>query len=73
MTYVTIQGDTWDSISFKLFSSSNYIPTLINLNQQHMHVYIFSAGVKLLVPNEIVNSSLDLPPWKRGDENETNL
>lgn len=72
-TYVTVQGDTWDSISSKLFGSSNYIPALINPNQKHMHVFIFSTGVELLVPDEIVNSSMDLPPWKRGVENETNL
>ena len=65
-TYVTVQGDMWDSISFKLFGSGKHIAALIQANPTHKSVFIFSAGVTLAVPDvDISTVSSNTPPWKR--------
>ncbi|MDQ0114354.1 tail protein X [Paenibacillus harenae] len=65
MTYTTIQGDTWDAISFKLYGTALMMPKLIAANPQHASTVIFSAGVLLAAPETPAATSADLPPWKR--------
>lgn len=66
MTYTTIQGDKWDSISYKLYGSTRFINVLINANPHHRKVYIFSAGITLDIPEvETKVTHDDLPPWKK--------
>ncbi|MGO4369617.1 tail protein X [Paenibacillus sp. MCAF20] len=65
MTYTTIQGDTWDVISFKLYGSSLMMPQLIASNQPYAKSVVFSSGVSLAVPDAPAVTSADLPPWKR--------
>lgn len=68
--YQTIDGDTWDLISYKLFGSEFFIHELISLNLQYRDYVIFPSGVKLYVPNiskQDTSKSIkeSLPPWKR--------
>ncbi|KEQ22305.1 tail protein X [Paenibacillus tyrfis] len=63
--YVTIQGDTWDVISFKLFGSDSQMSTLMELNPKHIRTVFFSAGIRLTVPTIPPKPAADLPPWKR--------
>jgi phage tail protein X len=64
--YVTVQGDMWDSISYKLYGNSKHLPALIQANLAHKNTFIFPAGVELTVP-EVDSSSVSssVPPWKR--------
>jgi phage tail protein X len=66
MTYTTTQGDTWDGISFKLYGSERFVTSLIEANPDHMQTAIFSGGVKLSVPDQEIEQSTTLPPWKVG-------
>lgn len=66
MKYSTIQGDMWDSISYKLFGTEQHMSKLMELNPRHNRTVIFSAGVKLHVPVIATQTATDLPPWKRG-------
>lgn len=65
-TYSTIQGDMWDSIAHKELGDVKYTDALMRANTKHINTYIFSAGVKLVIPdiNETVTAS-SLPPWKK--------
>ena len=64
--YVTVQGDMWDSIAYKVLGSVNYTDALINANLEHRKVYVFSAGVELNIPEvEDVATGNNLPPWKQ--------
>jgi phage tail protein X len=64
--YVTVQGDMWDSISYKLYGSSKHVPALIRANLTHKAIFIFPAGVELTIPNVDSSSvSASVPPWKR--------
>ena len=67
-TYTTVQGDTFDSIAFKLFGNEKYIKELMEVNTDHLTTIIFSSGEVLNVPEINVEyniSSDNLPPWRR--------
>lgn len=65
-TYITVQGDMWDSIAHSQLGSVKYTDALMNANTQYRKVYIFSAGVKLVIPDVETTSTIDtLPPWKQ--------
>jgi len=63
--YSTISGDMWDLIAFKTMGSEYHKDKLMNANRRHRAVYIFSAGVELVVPDVPVVSGAGLPPWRR--------
>lgn len=65
--YVTVQGDTWDLIAYKVYGSEKYMTSLIEANLQYREVVFFSAGIRLAVPSIETPVSTELPPWKRGN------
>lgn len=64
-TYTTIQGDMWDSISFRVLGSEYYMSDLIEANPEHRETVIFSANVVLVIPEISTPTSQSLPPWKQ--------
>ncbi len=66
-TYITIQGDMWDGIAFRVLGSEYYMSELIDANPEHRETVIFSANVVLTIPEIVIPVSQNLPPWKRGD------
>ena len=48
--YRTIQGDTWDLISFKIWGTEKYHEELQEANREHYNTVFFSANVVLKVP-----------------------
>lgn len=65
-TYTTVQGDMWDSIAHEQLGDSKYTDALINANANYRKVYIFSAGIKLTIPDiNTVLTAEDMPPWKK--------
>ena len=69
-TYITIQGDTWDVISFKVYGNEQHMDVLIQANSQHIQTVIFPANVSLTVPTLDIPVTTQLPPWKRGGASE---
>lgn len=69
MTYTTIAGDMWDSISYKVYGTDAYTDKLIANNPEYLEDnYVFPAGVELYCPE--FDGSDDallsmLPPWRR--------
>lgn len=64
--YRTIQGDTWDLISFKVFGSELYLKELILANPNLMEYIILPSGLEINVPKlQIDSQSKNLPPWKQ--------
>lgn len=45
--YITVLGDTWDSISYKLFGDSKLYNTLLEKNPGYHGTLIFEAGIKI--------------------------
>lgn len=65
-TYTTIQGDMWDSIAYSQLGDVKYTDALMMANTEHRNVYIFSAGVTLVIPDiETSITGDNLPPWKQ--------
>ena len=60
----TKNGDTWDSISYILFSNSKAIDYLFFWNKQYSDYAIFPAGITLKYKN-IKLTDEDIPPWRR--------
>lgn len=68
MKYITVQGDMWDSISYKVYGDTRYTATLMKANPEHIMIYIFSAGIELNIPDiEERTTSDNLPPWKKAE------
>lgn len=65
-TYTTIQGDMWDGIAHSQLGDAKYMDALMRENMKYRNVYIFSAGVQLVIPDvETTVTSDKLPPWKQ--------
>ena len=66
--YLTISGDTWDMIAFKVYEGlggEKLTSALIEANSGHIHTVIFPAGVELNIPEVNAPASKSLPPWMR--------
>lgn len=73
MIYNTIQGDTWDSISYRVYGSELYTNELFTANPQHQHIEVFSANITLNTPEIITAVNTQLPPWMRPDATSDTL
>ncbi len=64
--YITVQGDKWDEIAYKVYGDTRFTDTLFAANPQYRKIYIFSAGIELETPEIGVKLTTDyLPPWKK--------
>lgn len=63
--YIAESGDTWDSISFKIYEDEFKVELLMNANKELMHIFVFGGGERVKIPDlpEDVNSSL--PDWRK--------
>ena len=66
-TYRTIAGDMWDSIAYKTLGDCLLMHLLIKANMQYSEIFIFPAGIEIVIPEIEVERKYTLPPWKRGD------
>lgn len=68
-TYVTSQGDLFDSIAKKELGDEHYAHLLIEKNYAYRNTLIFPAGITLELPEILEDDSAvlneSLPPWKR--------
>lgn len=64
MTYTTVQGDMWDMIAYKTMGSYDYVDQLMNANMDHVHTFIFSAGVTLQIPDKQQPADSSPVPWR---------
>jgi phage tail protein X len=63
-TYITIQGDTWDKISFNVYGNSKYIGILMQNNFNLLDIFIFSAGTEVNIPELTEEEAEDIPEWR---------
>lgn len=62
--YITVQGDTWDKISYNVYGSSKYIGLLMQNNFDLLDTFIFSAGTEVNIPELTETDSEDIPDWR---------
>lgn len=64
MYYVTIAGDTWDMIAYKVYGKEIYADYLMKNNYDLLDIFVFSAGTKVYIPELPEITTADLPPWR---------
>ena len=66
--YKTVQGDTWDIISKKIYGTEKFMTLLMTSNPKIADIVIFPAGIEIQAPqiNTTSETLQGLPPWKRG-------
>lgn len=69
-TYTTIQGDTWDLISYKIFGDEKYMRYLIEANWDYADVLVFSSGAVLTVPELPEEPDEDMPFWREDEDDD---
>ena len=65
-TYTTALGDEWDFIAKKEMGGERYATKLMEANEAYRNVLIFSAGIKLIIPDVENKIPAVMPPWKKG-------
>lgn len=63
--YIAESGDTWDSISFKIYEDEFKVELLMNANKELMHIFVFSGGEKVKIPELPEDVSSSLPDWRK--------
>ncbi len=63
-TYTTIQGDMWDSISYKIYGDEKYMGLLMQNNLELIDIFIFGAGTVIFVPELESEVETDIPSWR---------
>lgn len=76
-TYITVQGDTWDSIAFKLYNNESYADVLMDANPGKIEWFVFEAGIEIVVPNiakvEAEKIARTFPEWRRAETAEESV
>ena len=71
--YLTIQGDTWDAISYRAYGSEFYTSELFDANPELQKYLIFSSNISVSIPDIQVAINTELPPWERNVIQETEV
>lgn len=67
-TYMTVQGDTFDSIAFKFYGNEKLFNYLLEANPKYINTVVFSANVELKIPTldvSIMSTNDNLPVWRK--------
>lgn len=62
--YTTVQGDTWDKISYMVYGKEKYMDVLMQNNSSLLDYFIFPAGITLNIPELEAGKSDGLPEWR---------
>lgn len=63
--YIAESGDTWDSISFKIYEDEFKVELLMNANKELMHIFVFGGGERVKIPELPEDASSSLPDWRK--------
>ena len=63
--YIAKSGDTWDSISFKIYEDEFKVKLLMNANKDLMHIFVFGGGERVKIPELPEDVSSSLPDWRK--------
>nr|DAT03284.1 MAG TPA: hypothetical protein [Caudoviricetes sp.] len=63
--YIAESGDTWDSISFKIYEDEFKVELLMNANKDLMHIFVFGGGERVKIPQLPEDVSSSLPDWRK--------
>jgi len=55
----------WDSIAHNQLGDASLMDRVLELNRKHLDMFIFPAGVEILLPDIQASPADVLPPWKQ--------
>ena len=67
-TITTIQGDTWDTIAFRMYGNALRAQELMEAreNIRLLDIQVFPAGIPVTVPEAAAQTAADdLPEWRK--------
>lgn len=62
-TYITVSGDTWDLISYKVYGTEKMMMNLMLENPKFSKVVIFDGNTTIICPEIPAQKVGDLPSW----------
>ena len=62
--FITTQGETWDSISLRVYGSEKLMHVLIEANHQYRDIAVFPANCELIIPELPRGERIAFPPWR---------
>lgn len=67
MIYITVQGDTFDSISKKCYGDEKLLQRLLDANPKAAGTVVFGEGVPLQIPelSETEKRQESPAPWRK--------
>lgn len=66
--YTTVDGDTFDALALEFYDEEKLASAIIQANPDYCDTLIFSAGVELIIPEQIAVAMPEtLPPWRRDE------
>ncbi len=64
--YITIEGDTFDSLALAFYNNERLASVIMQANPDHCGTLIFEAGIRLAIPEAAAVAAPEtLPPWRR--------
>ena len=63
--YTTVQGDTFDMLSYRAYGNEFKAHNIIQANPEHSNILVFPPGIELTIPIISKEAAATLPPWKR--------
>ena len=66
-SYITKDGDRWDSISYKFYDNPNLYEEIIKANPTVLNDPVIESGIKLKIPVLDTSQTIqfELTPWKK--------
>lgn len=72
--YITVQGDTWDSVAFRFYGNENYADVLMEANPDLIEWFVFDSGIKIVIPDireiEAERIARTFPEWRKEETAE---
>jgi hypothetical protein len=60
MKYICVNGDTWDSVSFKVYGTEFMYDIIMNDNRQYSDVIVFGGGETLSIADSVSEGNIDV-------------
>lgn len=68
--YITKQGDTFDSIAYKILGNEYLFIDILQANYKYRNVIVFEAGVEIVIPDVEIDDEEGIPEWLEDSEEE---
>ena len=62
--YIAVNGDTWDSISYRFYNSEFLYSALFDANRNYADIIVFNGGEIVNIPDNVeINNQIIPTPW----------